>query len=505
MKRSIIYSSILDDDFNNYNLFQDISQSFGYEVVSVRSPDSVIQYLRDGDTEAFFCDANLYDSNLRELVTDIRETGEHLSVILLIPDLSKPLSMDRKVDNVLILSIPEAIFEVSVSAIYKYIWGKDKLRSVSGITNPDFIKKLLSDTAHAINNILTGMQGYSELAQLNPDDKKLIQDSFQVVIDSSYRVRNEIKNLRAFARVEKPQFIRVSIGDILTESIDLAKTQIKIKGIDMVKNFEKGFLLNGDYDQLLQVIFNLLNDIINNIDEYGTAGIFLTGRNNRAVIKIIGEDYRINEDDFKSLKRIFAFDEPVLKIDSKEGRIENRNVLSICNHIIHNHKGSIVVEKENTDKITYTIELPIMKGALVPEKKQVELRHAYESIENLDMDILIVDDEEYVRNTMYYFFDKKGCRVTLAEDGEFGLNIAKEKPFDLIFMDYLMPKMGGFEAARKILENNNEVKIVFITGRVSLDEAELYKSGVYSCIKKPFEMNDLYDIARKVALEKGII
>ena len=85
------------------------------------------------------------------------------------------------------------------------------------------------------------------------------------------------------------------------------------------------------------------------------------------------------------------------------------------------------------------------------------------------------------------------------------LNIAKEKPFDLIFMDYLMPKMGGFEAARKILENNNEVKIVFITGRVSLDEAELYKSGAYSCIKKPFEMNDLYDIARKVALEKGII
>jgi len=325
------------------------------------------------------------------------------------------------------------------------------------------------------------------------------------VIDSSYRVRNEIKNLRAFARVEKPQFIRVSIGDILTESIDLAKTQIKIKGIDMVKNFEKGFLLNGDYDQLLQVIFNLLNDIINNIDEHGTAGIFLTGRNNRAVIKIIGEDYRINEDDFKSLKRIFAFDEPILKIDSKEGRIENRNVLSICNHIIHNHKGSIVVEKENTDKFTYTIELPIMKGALVPEKEEVELRHAYESIENLDMDILIVDDEEYVRNTMYYFFDKKGCRVTLAEDGEFGLNIAKEKPFDLIFMDYLMPKMGGFEAARKILENNNEVKIVFITGRVSLDEAELYKSGVYSCIKKPFEMNDLYDIARKVALEKGII
>jgi CheY-like chemotaxis protein len=65
--------------------------------------------------------------------------------------------------------------------------------------------------------------------------------------------------------------------------------------------------------------------------------------------------------------------------------------------------------------------------------------------------------------------------------------------------------MGGVEAARKILNDNKEVKIVFITGRDTLDEEQLYRSGVYACIKKPFEMNDLYEIARKVGMEKGII
>ncbi len=273
----------------------------------------------------------------------------------------------------------------------------------------------------------------------------------------------------------------------------------------MIKKFEKGYLLNGDYDQLIQVFFNLLNDVVGNVSEHGTAGIFLSHKNNGAVIKIIGDDYEIDEDDFNSLERIFAVDEPILKVDSKEGRIENRNVLSICNHIIRNHKGSIAVKKEYKTKLTYTIELPIMKEDYAPEIEETETRHAYETIANLDMDILIVDDEEYVRNTMYYFFDKKGCRVTLAEDGEFGLKVAKEKPFDLIFMDYLMPRMGGFEATRKILENNSDAKIVFITGRVSLDEEELYQSGVYACVKKPFEMNDLYEIAKKVALEKGIV
>jgi CheY-like chemotaxis protein len=139
------------------------------------------------------------------------------------------------------------------------------------------------------------------------------------------------------------------------------------------------------------------------------------------------------------------------------------------------------------------------------EEEEAPARHAFESIDNLDMDILIVDDEEYVRNTIYYLFDKRGCRVTLAEDGEFGLTMAKQKPFDLVFMDYLMPKMGGVEAARKIHEHNKDVKIVFITGRDSLDEDELFKAGVYAFIRKPFEMKELFEIAKKVAMEKGLV
>jgi CheY-like chemotaxis protein len=150
--------------------------------------------------------------------------------------------------------------------------------------------------------------------------------------------------------------------------------------------------------------------------------------------------------------------------------------------------------------------MPLMKESELRENvSQAAEKHAYAHIENLDMEILIVDDEEYVRNTMYYFFDKKGCRVTVAEDGEFGLKMAKEKPFDLIFMDYLMPKMGGVESARKILETNPNVKIVFITGRETFNEEELYRAGIYACVRKPFEMGDLFDIAKKVALEKGIV
>ena len=221
-------------------------------------------------------------------------------------------------------------------------------------------------------------------------------------------------------------------------------------------------------------------------------------------INISCEKCKISDEEYKTIKRILAINEPILKMDSEEGEIENKNVLSMCNRIVFNHKGTMDIERKG-EKFVYSIKLPYVEEPKVEAREGTLAPDMYvDSFENLDMDVLVVDDEEFVRNTLYYFFQQKGCRVTLAEDGKYGLEIAKQKPFDIIFMDYLMPKMGGVKAAKEILKNNNDVKIVFITGKEVTDEDEIIKSGVYSVIRKPFEIEDVYSVAKKVAMEKGL-
>jgi CheY-like chemotaxis protein len=502
-KKSLLYSQTLNKKHGFYAAFGEISRSMGYEVVQVNTTEQALKHLLTEKSGLLFCDDALFDDKFVEQLGEIQE-GTGIVVINTKPaDVAPSLGF---VDAVLVLSLPEKLLGLTLTSIYKHMLLKSYLANVSNTVNPEFLTKLLSDTAHAVNNILSGMQGYAELAQLNPDDAKLIQDSFNVVLFSSQRVKQEIKNLRALVRVENPDRKPVNIMDVLETAVDLSKNQITARNIHLKYGMESRAMVNADSDQLIQVFYNLLNDVVSNVSDGGTISLGIEEVENRLYVKFIGDHYGLSDAEFASYENIFSLDVPIIHTEDEEGKIDYRGILSICNRIVVKHGGTVVLAKIDKDEVLYTVTLPMMRE----EEKRAAMEEMLEeavgaNINDLDMDILVVDDEEYVRNTIYYFFDKKGCRVTVAEDGEFGFNIAKTKPFDLIFMDFLMPKMGGIESARKIIENNKNVKIVFITGRESLNEDDLYKAGIYACVRKPFEMKELFDIAKRIAYQKGVV
>lgn len=100
--------------------------------------------------------------------------------------------------------------------------------------------------------------------------------------------------------------------------------------------------------------------------------------------------------------------------------------------------------------------------------------------------ILIVDDEEQIRNILRMYLVREGYEISEAEDGEKGLKLFYEKPFDLVILDVMLPKKDGWSILREI-KKYTETPVIMLTARDdSEDEVFGFEMGADNYITKPF-------------------
>lgn len=119
---------------------------------------------------------------------------------------------------------------------------------------------------------------------------------------------------------------------------------------------------------------------------------------------------------------------------------------------------------------------------------------------NSTKQILVVDDEEIVRDLLTEVLAGLGFQVSTAEDGPSGLNMFRKPDccYDLVIVDMSMPGMNGPEVCREIRKARPSQKIIISTGNCSTDEeiAELKTCGVEHIISKPFNLGNLISLLR---------
>lgn len=114
--------------------------------------------------------------------------------------------------------------------------------------------------------------------------------------------------------------------------------------------------------------------------------------------------------------------------------------------------------------------------------------------------ILIVDDEESVRDSLYNWFIEDGYHVDCAENAKKALSIVESKNFDIILADIKMPGMDGLEMHRRIKSINKDSIVIVMTAFASVDTAvQALKDGAYDYITKPFDPDDLSHLIRNAA------
>lgn len=111
--------------------------------------------------------------------------------------------------------------------------------------------------------------------------------------------------------------------------------------------------------------------------------------------------------------------------------------------------------------------------------------------------ILIVDDEESVRDSLYNWFIEDGFRVESAENARKALTLLESDQFDIILADIKMPGMDGLEMLRRIKSLKPEAIVIIMTAFATVDTAvKALKDGAYDYVTKPFDPDDLTHLIR---------
>ncbi len=366
----------------------------------------------------------------------------------------------------------------------------DKLKSV-GI--------LAGGIAHDFNNILTAILGNITLAKMYAEPEDKIFEKLSGAENASLRAKHLTQQLLTFSRggapIKKTAFISELLEDTATFALSGSnvRCEFSIPGDLWPVEVDEG--------QITQVINNL---IINASQAMPEGGIIKARAENIVVdaeqglplkegkyINISIEDRGIGIPE-EHLQKIF---DPYFTSKQKGSGLG----LATAYSIVKRHDGCIQVKSELGVGSTFSIYLPASSKEVLIEKA---LR---ERIPTGKGKILLMDDEEPVREVGGEMLEGLGYEVEFTKDGAEAIELYKKakesaQPFDAIIMDLTIPgRMGGKKAVEKLIEIDPEVKAIVSSG-YSTDPimADFRKYGFSGVIAKPYELNELGEALHKV-------
>ncbi len=299
---------------------------------------------------------------------------------------------------------------------------------------------------------------------MNIDHKKSAYtnlESAEKIID---RATNLTHQLLTFSKGGAPVKKIASIIHIIKESTEFALKGSNIKceynTADNLSNVEV------DEGQMNQVIHNLMLNAVQSMPEGGMIKVFTensqVNSGNRLLleegkyVKIAIQDWGIGiaEDQLKNI-----FDPYFTTKETGRGL-----GLSVVYSIVKNHDGHISAESELGVGTTFTIYLP------ATDKKTEKEETVEDTFISGEGKVLIMDDEEIIRESAEQLLTHKGYKVECAKDGEEAIELYKKvmetsQPFDAVILDLTVRGgMGGKEAIRKLLEIDPNVKAIVASG-----------------------------------------
>lgn len=372
----------------------------------------------------------------------------------------------------------------------------------------DALGQLTGGVAHEFNNLLTAISGFSEMALRDPSDAEHVDHCLTEVINASTQAAELTKQMLAFARKQELDPRVVKVGDII-ESIRSMLPPLIGPNINLTLDTGgEPACAKVDESQLKTAVMNLainachampgggdlsIKTWVVEADE-GLASRFSAVRG-ASYVALSASDTGTGIEK-EVLERIF---EPFFT--TKEEGEGTGLGLAMVHGMAEQAGGFVDVESEVGAGTTFTIYLP-----LCDEPQAQENARDFASTGRGPAGrctILIAEDREPVRELARITLEKAGHEVLTAEDGEKAADIYRERDgkVDLLLTDVIMPKKEGPELALELLADDPNLKIVYMSGFISRDQAMreiIGKTGVF--IQKPFDPDELVRVVEELIL-----
>ena len=322
----------------------------------------------------------------------------------------------------------------------------DKLRALG---------QLASGVAHDFNNSLAAILGRAQLLRRQVGDPALVRN-LDIIQTAAEDAAATVRRIQTFARKSAvKEFELVDVAGLLNDATEITRTrwqnEARIRGLEYeVKlDTDRGHFTYGSASELREVFVNI---IVNAVDAMPRGGkLLITCRRIDNRLQLHFSDNGVGMPDDVQQK-IF---EPFFSTKGAQGTGLG---LSVSYSIIERHSGSISVVSEPGKGACFTIDLP----AVGADSSSADLTTALSNAPSLR--ILVVDDEDSVRETLAEMLVAFNHRVELAVSGQEAVEKMHETAFDFVFTDLAMPEMDGWETARRIRQDWPNVKIVLVTG-----------------------------------------
>lgn len=378
----------------------------------------------------------------------------------------------------------------------------------------DAIGQLAGGIAHDFNNMLGGIMGAAELIQASCCPNIKCKKYTRMIVKTTEHAAELVGKLLMFSRKTPIKSEAIDGMHPLEEAVNILERTLDKKITIQINHNAESSIISGDFSSLQNAFINLGINASHAMPKGGelsftTKNTHLDSSfcNNSSFLLTPGKYLEIEVKDTgcgiheARLSRIF---EPFFTTKD-QGQGTGLGLAAVYG-TIQQHKGAITVESEVEIGTTFKIFLPLITKDEQPTEDTIITTMPTIDVPPNGQCVLIVDDEEVIRETAEILLNNLGYRTICAENGLEAIEIFQEhhQSINLVLLDMIMPEMDGrvcFNAMRLIDPN---AKIILASGFTrDTDITDLRENGLKAFIRKPYHLKELNRVLSTVLQDEN--